>query len=136
MRDDTGRVISRISESISNMSADNSKYISRLNEDFTTNMTRAKSSLDLDLKNLKFDSGLKLNGLDEKYGKNSKELLKALDAVQEEFGTKSLNYFNAYADSTSKIIKNADDVLNLMKTKSTLEQAFANRRYGELTANN
>lgn len=85
MRDDTATIINRINANISNMNADTSKYLTRLNDDFTTNMGRAKESLDLDLKNLKFDSGLKLNGLDEKYGKNSKELLKALDAIQEEF---------------------------------------------------
>ena len=103
MRDDTATIINRINTNIANMNADTSKYVTRLNEDFTTNMTRAKESLDFDLKNLKFDSGLKLNGLDEKYGKNSKELLKALDAIQEEFGTKSLDSFNKYLTSVKSI---------------------------------
>ena len=66
-------------------------------------MTRAKDSLDLDLKNLKFDSGLKLNGLAEKYGTGSKDLLKALDAIQEEFGTKSLDSFNKYLTSVKDV---------------------------------
>lgn len=136
MRDDTSTIINRINTNIANMNADTSKYVTRLNEDFTTNMTRAKESLDFDLKNLKFDSGLKLNGLDEKYGKNSKELLKALDAIQEEFGTKSLDSFNKYLTSVKSIQWITMDNINLMEKMNTVSQALANRRYGELTANN
>lgn len=136
MRDDTSTIINRINANISNMNADTSKYLSRLNDDFTTNMGRAKDSLDLDLKNLKFDSGLKLNGLDEKYGKNSKELLKALDAIQEEFWTKSLDSFNKYLTSVKSIQGITMDNINLMEKMNTVNQALANRRYGELTTNN
>lgn len=136
MKNDTATVISRINEQIWNMNADNSKYLTRLNEDFTKNMGRAKESLDLDLKNLKFDSGLKLNGLEEKYGKGSKELLKALDAIQEEFGTKSLESFNKYLTSVKGIQEITMGNINLMDKMNTVSSALKNRRYGELTANN
>lgn len=136
MKNDTATVVSRINEQIWNMNADNSKYLTRLNEDFTKNMGRAKESLDLDLKNLKFDSGLKLNGLEEKYGKGSKELLKALDAIQEEFGTKSLESFNKYLTSVKGIQEITMGNINLMDKMNTVSSALKNRRYGELTANN
>jgi hypothetical protein len=136
MADDTATIVNRINEQIWYLNADNSKYLNRLGEDFSTNMTRAKDSLDLDLKNMKFDSWLKLNGLSEKYGAWSKDLLKALDAIQEEFGTKSLDAFNKYLTSVKSIQGITMDNINLMDKMNTVTQALKNKRYNELTANN
>lgn len=69
IKDDTGRIVSRINEQIGYLGADNEKYISRLTEDFTNNMSRATTQLTQNIQDLKHQTGLSLNGLEEKYGK-------------------------------------------------------------------
>jgi len=61
IKDDTARVVGRIQDQINQSNTDTATYLSRLSDDLTTNITRAKTSLDNDMKSLKFDMGLKLN---------------------------------------------------------------------------
>jgi len=135
LADDTADVVNRLGQQINNQTTDTSKYLSRLNEDFTNAMTRSKDSLDMDLKNLKFDWGLKLNGLSEKYGTWSKELLKALDAIQAEYGSKSLDIIWKYQDNVGKSISNMRSSIDMINTIHTVSEAMKNQRYNELTAN-
>jgi len=70
--------------------------------------------------------------LEQQYGANSKSLLKALDAIQEEFGTKSIDFYNKYLSSVKSIQSIASDNLTLIEKMNTLNDAMKNKRYGEI----
>lgn len=69
VKDDTAQLIGRINEQIGNLNTDNAKYLGRLTDDFTTNMSRATTQLTQNINDLKHQTGLSLNGLEDKYGK-------------------------------------------------------------------
>lgn len=136
IKDDTGRIISRINEQIGYLSADNEKYISRLTEDFTNNMSRATTQLTQNIQDLKHQTGLSLNGLEEKYGKWSKALLNQLNSIYEQFGMSSLDINGKYLDQVSKIQSITNDNISLLDKMNTVTNTLKNKRYNELLANN
>lgn len=99
IQSDANTIISRLQDQLSYANTDTATHVGRIQQDFETNMTRMKTSLDTDINKLKFDTGLQLNGLSEKYGTGSKELLKALSTIEDQFHQKSLETFNSYIAS-------------------------------------
>ena len=136
VKSDSAKIIWRLQDQINYLDETNATNLNRIQEDFTKNMGRMRASLSTDMNKLKFDTGLQLNWLETKYWKGSKELLNALDKITEEFWTKSMDSFNKYLTSVKNIQGLTMDNINMMDKMNTMNEAFKNKRYGELLSNN
>lgn len=136
IKSDGQKTLTRLQQWMNQTSAANATNVNRVTEDFNKDITSATANFQDALKNLKHDSGLQLNGLTDKYGTGSKDLTKALDAIQEQFGAKSLTAFNNYITSVKGINEVTNSNIDQIKKLDDLQNSVAERRYNAYIANN
>ena len=136
IKEDGQKTISRLQSSLERVKSANATNLQRLTENYNTAVTEAKADLDSQLETLKFDSGLQLSGLSEKYGLWSDELTKALDAINEEFGTRSLDVYSKYLSNMRDIQTITNENIDRQEALEEKIREKTDRRYNELLANN
>ena len=134
--DDGQKTIAKIQDLANIANTANATDISRLTEDFNTGFTRAKTSLDDQIKEVNQKAGLELAGLTEQYGLGNKTLTTALDKIMEDMDSKT-------AEAQSKYIANLKAIQGITSTNienftklQELNDKAANKRTDELLANN
>ncbi len=135
IKDDWQKTIERLKTSLDRVQSADTTNIKRLTEDYEKANEQAKKNLDTQLESLKFDTWLQLSWLEEKYGIGSKELTKKLDAINEEFWTKSLDVFNKYISGMRSIQTMTNENILQQEKINDLVENKANKRYNELIAN-
>lgn len=110
--------------------------LSRLGEDYDKKLSDSKKDLDSQLTKLKMDNGLSLSEATAKYGTGSEALSKALDAIKEEFGAKSLDVYNKYLSSVKATNDITTQKIEQISKIDDLTAKLADRRFNEYMANN
>lgn len=136
IKDEWERVISRLQEAKDRLNSANETNIKRLTDDYELASKEAKETLDKQIEGIKFDTGLQLNGLEGKYWLWTTELTNALNDIQEEFGTKSLQVFDDYLSNMQKINQIANSNIEQQEKLNNLIESKMDKRYNELIDNN
>lgn len=136
VRTDALRTIQRLGQQMDTVHSNNATTVARISEDFNKDTARAKTEFDANLKDLKHNQGMLLNGLEEKYGTGNKTLTQALDAITEEFAGKSVEVYTKYVQAQKAAIDNTNAKIEQVSKLNALTDTIANKRFNEYTANN
>lgn len=135
MQEDGDKTISRLDNAIQTAESQNETTVKRLTDDYATAVTRTKQDLDSTLKDLKTDNSLQLSKAIQEYGVGTDGLTDALNAIDEEFGTASLDVFNKYLTNMRSIQDITNTNLETYQKSKEIEDARINKRYNELLDN-
>ena len=130
------RTINKLQTMAQNIKSANAQDVARLSEDYDRAMKQAKSDFDYQFSNIKQAAGTKLAGLTEKYGIGNTTLSRALDDIQKEYGTKSVEVLNAYLNAQRTIASTMNQNIENTSKLMELENAERNKGYESYTANN
>ena len=135
LRSDANRTVTRIMQSLQDSKASTAKDLLRINEDFDNTVTRAKTEFDQQLKDLKYNQGLALTALTEKFGAGSKDLTYALDDITNEFAGKSVDVFTKYVQAKKAAIDITNSQLDQVQKLQDAINKLSDKRYTEVTTN-
>lgn len=117
------RILTRINNSLNDAKQSNTKNYQRLIDTYEKWIKKINFELDEKIKNLKFDYGLNINSLEEKYWLDSDYLTKALNNISKDFSTKAVSVYNDYLKNMWKLneqFKNTSEKVEwLNKTSNT-----------------
>lgn len=136
VKDDWQKTINRLVDMSKRVDEANTTNIERLTEDYNNAVSTAKQDLDSQLETIKFDTWIQMNTAAAKYDISSLELKNALDAINEEFWTKSLDTYNKYLTNMRAINDIVSSNLDNQEQIMSMQDAKVNQRYNELLANN
>ena len=135
MKQDADTITSRMQSALDRTNEAYDTNIQRLSDDYEISMGQAKQELDSQLKNLRHDNWLKLSWATEEYWLGSDKLTKALDAINEEFWTKSQDVFNKYLSNMKSIQSITNTNIDQQERIIELLDKKQNERYNALLAN-
>lgn len=136
MKQEGDKIVNNIQSSIDKNNTNANENLKRITEDYTTAVERSKQSFDSSLKDVKFNLGMQLNALSKKYDTGSTELTNALNKINEEFGTKSMDAFNKYLTQVKSIQDITNTTIDQTKKLNDMQTAAADKRFNEYLANN
>lgn len=136
IKDNSITTVNRLKEWLQQTKEANLEDLNRLTTDYNIWVSRTKQDFDKDFTNLKYNYGLQLNSLSEKYWLGNKTLGTALDAIMKEYWMKSADLVTKYAQAFNNLNKNASDWMTLISQANDLQDKIENKRYNEYLDNN
>lgn len=136
IKKDWERVINRLEQAKERLKTANETNLKRLTEDYNEALKEAKTTLDEQMKEMKFDYWLKLNTATKKYWVDSKDLTKALNWILQDLWAWTMDIFTKYHQNVNLINQNAEKNLDLYDHYQKIIDNRENKRYNELLANN
>lgn len=133
---DWEQTISRLQALASAARVADEKSVARLTEDFNTGITRAKTALDDQMKEVNQSAGLQLAGLTEQYGLGNKTLTTQLDNIMQDMDTKTASAQAQYINNLKSIQDITSTNIEQYSKLQELTTAQENKRSNELLANN
>lgn len=136
IKKDWERVINRLEQAKERLKTANETNLKRLTEDYNEALKEAKTTLDEQMKEMKFDYWLKLNTATKKYWVDSKDLTRALNWILQDLWAWTMDIFTKYHQNVNLINQNAEKNLDLYDHYQKIIDNRENKRYNELLANN
>lgn len=99
VKSDANKAIDRLKKALNNAEADTSKYVTRISQDYTTNMDRLKTSMTDQLMTNKMAWTAEVQALLTKYSPTDVLLTKELKRVNDEFGIKSQALMKSFLEN-------------------------------------
>lgn len=131
IKTDANKVLDKLHTALSRAESDTSKYITRISDDYTTNMSRLKTSMTDQLMNNKMAWTAEVQALLTKYAPTDVLLTKELKRVNDEFGIKSQALMKSFLENFKGITDAA-----MYESEKLQEYTYKQAQLADLTISN
>ena len=136
IKSDANKLVGRLQTQLANAQTDTAQYISRVWEDFTTNMTRVKTAFTDDLLNLRMAGTNEVNALLWKYSTSDDILTNELERLNNEYGIKSQELYGKFLENFKGITDAAMYEAEKIQQFQTKQKELENLTLWNLYENN